>query len=194
MGKIVAENCSLLSIFKLKKLGLLGWDSSGGGNVKWSSDWREDRDINLTYNLVDRANMYIELIYKVRDRESEEYIEINHKCPIVATPCNYGGQRPWFICSVHNSGRYCGRRVANLYLGAGSHYFACRHCYNLTYRSRIASFNYTMLDLDELGTKIKRWYYRGQPTRQHRKYIKMDRAVAKDLNNLFFKYRKRLNK
>lgn len=42
-------------------------------------------------------------------------------------PCNYGGRRPWFICGN------CGRRVAVLY-GAGK-YFACRHCYDLTYRS-----------------------------------------------------------
>ena len=43
------------------------------------------------------------------------------------TSCNYGGRRPWFICGN------CGRRVAVLY-GAGK-YFACRHCYDLTYRS-----------------------------------------------------------
>ena len=43
------------------------------------------------------------------------------------TLCNYGGKRPWFICGN------CGRRVAVLY-GAGK-YFACRHCYDLTYRS-----------------------------------------------------------
>lgn len=43
------------------------------------------------------------------------------------TPCNYGGHRPWLICMN------CGRRVAVLYLGGK--YFACRHCYNLTYTS-----------------------------------------------------------
>ena len=29
----------------------------------------------------------------------------------------------------------CGRRVRKLYLGPGGTYFACRHCYNLTYES-----------------------------------------------------------
>jgi len=43
------------------------------------------------------------------------------------TPCNYGGLRPWFSCMN------CGRMVAVLYLGGK--YFACRHCYNLTYTS-----------------------------------------------------------
>jgi len=43
------------------------------------------------------------------------------------TPCNYGGDRPWFICGD------CGRRVAVIY-GKGQD-FACRQCKNLTYRS-----------------------------------------------------------
>ena len=46
------------------------------------------------------------------------------------TPCNYGGKRPWFICPATG----CGRRVAVIY-GAGR-YFACRHCYDLTYASQ----------------------------------------------------------
>ena len=45
------------------------------------------------------------------------------------TPCNLGGQRPWFRCPA----RGCGRRVAILYGGA---IFACRHCYRLAYPSQ----------------------------------------------------------
>lgn len=42
------------------------------------------------------------------------------------TPCNYGGQRAWWICPR------CGQRVAVLYhLGA----FACRHCHQLVHQS-----------------------------------------------------------
>ena len=44
------------------------------------------------------------------------------------TPCNYGGERTWFLCPS------CNRRVAVLY-GTGK-YFLCRHCYNLTYASQ----------------------------------------------------------
>jgi hypothetical protein len=43
------------------------------------------------------------------------------------THCTYGGYRPWLVCGN------CGRRVVVLY-GVGK-YFACRHCYDLTYRS-----------------------------------------------------------
>jgi hypothetical protein len=47
------------------------------------------------------------------------------------TPCRFGGERPWFICSVCANGTYCGRQVTKLY-DAGR-LFACRHCYRLAY-------------------------------------------------------------
>ena len=46
------------------------------------------------------------------------------------TACNFGGERPWFICPDVR----CGRRVAVLY-GPGR-YFLCRHCYDLVYESQ----------------------------------------------------------
>jgi len=46
--------------------------------------------------------------------------------PIDWTPCNFGGQRPWFIC-------WCGRRAALLYL-VGK-YFQCRKCLGLIHAS-----------------------------------------------------------
>ena len=50
--------------------------------------------------------------------------------PIEWTPCNFGGERPWFVCPEVS----CGRRVAVLY-GPGK-YFLCRHCYDLRYESQ----------------------------------------------------------
>jgi hypothetical protein len=53
---------------------------------------------------------------------------IIQRVPITWTDCHFGGRRPWFIC------RCCGRRVAVLY--GLRDYFACRHCYRLTYESQ----------------------------------------------------------
>lgn len=44
------------------------------------------------------------------------------------TPCNYGGERPWFTCPR------CHRRTMTLY--EGGKYFLCRHCLNLAYESQ----------------------------------------------------------
>ena len=46
-----------------------------------------------------------------------------------ARPCNYGGERVWFLCPA----RGCSRRVAVVY---GGSIFACRHCYQLAYDSQ----------------------------------------------------------
>ena len=50
------------------------------------------------------------------------------------TPCNFGGERPWFVCPGVVNRIACGRRVAILY-GPGK-YFLCRHCYDLRYESQ----------------------------------------------------------
>lgn len=52
-------------------------------------------------------------------------------CPlwIDRTPCNYGGQRPWFLCPQ------CGRRCAVVYFGGRNGRYACRNCLNLAYLS-----------------------------------------------------------
>ena len=49
-------------------------------------------------------------------------------------PCNFGGERPWFVCPGVVNGVACGRRVAKLYLKR--RYFLCRHCHNLSYESQ----------------------------------------------------------
>jgi hypothetical protein len=56
--------------------------------------------------------------------------------PIAWTACHFGGSRPWFLCSAMVDGKYCGRRVAKLYLG-GSPVFACRQCHDLIFVSQL---------------------------------------------------------
>jgi hypothetical protein len=74
------------------------------------------------------------LIYRFRRRGASEWKSIEQRVPITWTACHLGGQRPWFICSVHSGSRYCGRRVAVLD-GAGE-LFACRRCHGLAYGSQ----------------------------------------------------------
>jgi hypothetical protein len=66
------------------------------------------------------------LTYRHRRGPNGEWEDIREPVPLAWTACNFGGERPWFICP----GAGCGRRVAILY-GPGR-YFLCRHCYDLT--------------------------------------------------------------
>jgi hypothetical protein len=74
------------------------------------------------------------LNYRADSSGSGELKSVQQRVPIRLTACHLGGQRSWFVCSVHSNGRYCGRRAAILY-GAGE-LFACRRCYGLSYASQ----------------------------------------------------------
>ncbi len=47
--------------------------------------------------------------------------------PLTTLPCNYGGERPYFICPS------CGRRREYLYLPPFSERLLCRDCHGLSY-------------------------------------------------------------
>lgn len=71
----------------------------------------------------------VRLIYNYR-RNEEDGESLDYPVRLETTACHYGGVRYGFICPAVG----CGRRVAVLYLG--NKLFACRHCYQLVYRSQ----------------------------------------------------------
>ena len=77
---------------------------------------------------------------KYRSRSyGEEWSNVHQTVPLEWTRCRFGGERPWFVCSVYSNGHYCGRNVTRLY-GAGK-LFACRKCHGLAYASQQESSN-----------------------------------------------------
>lgn len=93
------------------------------GTLRWSRGDRETGSIGVVA-WPDR----LELSY--RHRAGGDWQDVRETVRLTYTACNYGGQRPWFVCPAVG----CGRRVAVLY-GAGR-YFLCRHCYGLAYESQ----------------------------------------------------------
>lgn len=123
--KDTAEECRSLDVRRWQREGILepgrvfGW--------AWHRDGREISSIGVAV-----LRDAVELSYSV---ESEGRIEdVRYTVPFSWTACNFGGKRPWFVCPGVVNGRYCGRRVAKLYLKR--RYFLCRHCHDLTYESR----------------------------------------------------------
>jgi hypothetical protein len=177
MSKTLKEDCQTISMYDLKKWNCLkGYYS---GTITWTSGWAENKS-SVSY-IVDLASFgnekYFDLEYTVTDKDTEEKHKIKHKYPILTTPCNYGGARYWFECSVYHQGVYCGRKVAKLYIGNGSHYFACRHCYNLAYQSQMYGDRYkgfvSIPDIERAEKEVKRWHYRGKPTKKYSRVIKL---------------------
>lgn len=121
--KDTTESQHRIDIRYLRKNGLLEPGSSG--DLSWTRGGEETGRIN--YQVLDGGLL---LTYRVRSHDGD-WEPVEESVALTWTPCNFGGQRPWFICPIVG----CGRRVAVLY-GAGR-YFGCRHCYDLTYQSRL---------------------------------------------------------
>lgn len=175
MSKHEADNAKKISASFLKKhgyfkgwlSGIITWTSSG-----WGGEHKSSVGIEVSTN--DEDN-YLRIHYTQTDRDTQEKKDFDYKIPLTTTPCRYGGKRYWFICPMSKNGVYCGKRVGTLYKDGDL--FACRHCYELTYASRNASGSYkgfvSAPDVDRAREEVKREYYRGEPTRKFKRYMKL---------------------
>jgi hypothetical protein len=97
--------------------------------LRWSRAGRETGSIRGAVEGSDKPKQVL-FFYRHRSGVGNEWEDVQEPVSLDWTACNFGGERPWFICP----GIGCGRRVAILY-GPGR-YFLCRHCYDLVYESQ----------------------------------------------------------
>ena len=173
--KITVEQATQLNIFKLKKSGLLcGYVSA---TMTWTRKYSgHESSMGIC---VDIEELYAKVNYTITDRNTKEKTDYEYQISLTTTPCHFGGVRYWFVCPISKNGVSCGRRTGILHLASGGNYFGCRHCYDLSYKSRNESRlgRYGNLGfpivaeckIEELYTQIKRWTWRGRPTRKARK-------------------------
>ncbi len=171
--KATVEASCDLTVFQLKKKGMLK-DGHSDTTVTWvTQNTGKESRIALEVNMISRP--YARFKYLLTDREGNS-TPYDFEVGLITTPCNYGGVRYWFACPV------CGRRVGGLYLAPGDRNFVCRRCNNLSYRSRnrsrIESFGHNSRQIDKLRSEIKRWTWRGRPTRKVRKLHALERKMG----------------
>ena len=125
-GKNTVEGCRSIDVLEWHRRGYLR-------SPRWFSwAWTRDSERVASIN-VETQRHSVTLKYQSRSY-GEDWTDVEQRVAIAWTPCRFGGERPWFVCSVASNGVYCGRRVTKLY-GAGR-LFACRHCYRLAYASQ----------------------------------------------------------
>jgi len=125
--KTTTGECHSVDVSYLHKEGLLRpgrWFS-----LRWSRADRETGSIRIAVEGSDRPK-HLLLLYRHRISPGDEWEDVHQPVSLDWSACNFGGERPWFVCP----GAGCGRRVALLY-GLGR-YFLCRHCYDLVYESQ----------------------------------------------------------
>jgi hypothetical protein len=122
-GKTTTAECRSLDVRKLHREGLL----KSGNLFSWG--WFPAGQEVVSIDALVYQEKVI-LSYRYHSRLGAEWEEVKEPVSLEWTACNFGGERPWFICPRAE----CGRRVAILY-GPGK-YFLCRHCYDLRYESQ----------------------------------------------------------
>jgi hypothetical protein len=121
-GADCTEDCRSIDIRRWQREGYL----TPGRYLDWQ--WLRNGEKVAAINVKVETGQ-LRLIYSYR-RNGDEWKSLDYPVRLQTTSCNYGGERYWFTCPAVG----CGRRVAVLYLGGK--YFACRHCYQLAYRSQ----------------------------------------------------------
>jgi hypothetical protein len=183
MSKAIAEQSNALSIFWLKKKEYFPKGGSiKSGTVTWSYGMSENKssiDIFVVTGM-DEKSSYIKLNYTHTDNRTNEKSKMDYKIELATTPCNYGGVRYWFICPLYKNGQYCGRRVGVIY--SVDKWFGCRHCGEIAYNSqmrggRFRGSSVCIPDIEKAEQEIKRYYYRGKPTRKYKRVLKMNEKL-----------------
>jgi hypothetical protein len=121
--KAVVEDFLSLDVQRLQREGCL--TSGRAFTWSWERAGREVASISVT-----ALRGAVELSYTTTTPFGARE-DVCYRVYLTRTRCNFGGFRPWFVCP----GVGCGRRIAKLY-GPPGRYFLCRHCYDLSYRSR----------------------------------------------------------
>jgi hypothetical protein len=123
--KTITDECQSIDVRHLHRNGLLRTGHSF--SLRWSRAGRQIGSVGGVAHDDDRVTFF----YGHRSGGSgAEWEEVEETVALEWTVCNFGGERPWFLCP----GAGCGRRVAVLY--GPEKYFLCRHCYDLRYESQ----------------------------------------------------------
>ena len=130
-----AEQLMRVDIREWHRRGLL-WN---GGCNSWIWSRGGERTGSIAFRVSEQT---INLIYSLDGRDASQTIMR------AATPCHYGGSRPWFQCPV------CQSRTALLYLRAGR--FACRKCQRVSYSTQSGTSDGRVCNLyHRLAAKIE---------------------------------------
>ena len=180
MSRNTTDNALSFSTFFLHKYRMLVPEcQSFNSNVIWYCNGSETARINYNISTI-TSNSFIELRYKIKRCNDEEWKPIEQKIQLESVQCHFGGKRWYFRCGLSRNGQYCGRRVAVLY--QADNYFGCRHCANLSYEScneskRMRGFPWKTLSdtwkADEIYKTLKRTHYNRKPTRKYRKCLEL---------------------
>ena len=170
-SKATVEASCDLTIFQLKRWGALACNATT--SVEWvCSQTGKTSRIQVTTDMTD--DPYVKLTYAITDGQGNK-TDYDYSVTLTTTECHFGGVRFWFVCPM------CMSRVGGLYLPPGAVLFACRNCCDLSYQSRnvcrITALGIASRKAEKLRSELKRWTYRGRPTRKVRRLQRLEQKT-----------------
>ncbi|MFT7223858.1 MAG: hypothetical protein ACI82Z_001401 [Cellvibrionaceae bacterium] len=138
-SKATTESTKRIDIRHMHKQGYL--KPSTHGELSWTCGGKPSGNIRFI-----AYSRYLRLDYRFKQHD-EEWQPVQQQIYYDYTPCHYGNSRQWFLCPK------CHKRVA--VLASDGPLFLCRHCYDLTYRSKNNNYIERLRDKrDSLGQRI----------------------------------------
>jgi hypothetical protein len=134
-AKTVVEDCASLDVNKLTRNGVLVAGHRGPALRTWFCRGGVMSEVNYEADLTDPSGAFLRLWHSRRGASGEVPEAVEYQVRLTTTRSRLGGLRWWFVCPLAVNGLGCERRVGKLYLPPRGHYFGCRRCHNLTYRS-----------------------------------------------------------
>lgn len=173
------EDCRVLDLKTFKKH-FHDFYNNRSGICTWSEYGEVKSSLWYEIGISDEDHGSLTLSYTTTNGYTGEKKDLNYSIYLSSTKCNYSGLRFWMHCPLEHNGKTCFRRVTKLYRVPNGHYFGCRKCLNLTYHSKSTNYRNSLFtcfgkafDMDEIRHKIKRKYYKGKPTKQMKRLIRM---------------------
>ena len=136
IAKTTVDRCRVLDVNDLNREGLLAPGASGTATWTRTRDGEEEEVASIGYRRTSMPEGEDALtIYYTITRRDDETERVEYRAPLTYTECNFGGERPWFVCPGIVNDTACERRVGKLYKPPGADLFLCRHCHDLAYES-----------------------------------------------------------
>ena len=120
--KTTVEECRSLDVRKLDRQGLL--EPGYRFTSSWSRAGRQIASIGGVVLGSSRPERVV-LLFSHRNGPSAEWEDVQEPVKLDWTPCNFGGERPWFLCPGVVNGARCGRGVAVLSTGGDESSCVC---------------------------------------------------------------------
>jgi len=177
--KTRVDEARSIDILDLQRKGVFANKKAWSWTTSWSRNEKVTASVSYRVELSRDRPTGLRFMYTITDNENGGQKECNYKISVVSTPCNYGGERWWYICPLTVNGRNCRRRCRIIYMPPGEEYFGCRKCYELSYESRqrhrekfYEDFARPMRAMDAALEKLKR-------VRSWDKKLKIWRSMSK---------------